>query len=503
MTSGDGRVPALRIRTLNDRPIHSAGDFVLYWMTASRRMHSNFALQRAAELAVELQRPLLILEALRIDYPWASRRLHAFVLQGMRDNREAAARSGHRYLPYVEPAKGHGRGLIQALEGRAAVVVTDDFPCFFLPHMTSAIARRAGVRFESVDSNGLLPMRAADSVMPTAYAFRRFLQRALPGHLLQRPKVDPLADRGIPRTPIDLSGIEQRWASTTQELLDGDNRVLESLSIDHSVREGLMTGGPKAAKSCLQTFLESRLSRYGEHRNDPDDEAASGLSPWLHFGHISTHDIVDAVTRREDWSPDRLGDVRQTRGSKAGWWGLSADAEAFLDELVTWRELGFNMCWQRPDYDRYESLPEWAQTTLQEHAGDPRPWLYPLDQLRAAQTHDPLWNAAQTQLVREGRMHNYLRMLWGKKILEWSPSPQAALQAMIELNNRFAVDGRDPNSYSGIFWVLGRYDRPWGPERPVFGKIRYMTSENTARKLNVKGYLARYVGDDPRLKRLF
>ena len=171
---------------------------------------------------------------------------------------------------------------------------------------------------------------------------------------------------------------------------------------------------------------------------------------------------------------------------------MSGNAESFLDELVTWRELGFNMCSRRRDFDRYESLPEWAQTTLRIHESDPRPVVYSFDQMRHAETHDPLWNAAQYQLTSTGRMHNYLRMLWGKKILEWSETPRDALDTMLELNNRFAVDGRNPNSYSGIFWVLGRYDRAWGPERPIFGKIRYMTSENTARKLQLSEYLKQF-----------
>jgi deoxyribodipyrimidine photo-lyase len=159
---------------------------------------------------------------------------------------------------------------------------------------------------------------------------------------------------------------------------------------------------------------------------------------------------------------------------------------------VTWRELGYNFCSLRPGFDRFESLPDWAKATLARHAQDPRATVYDLPSFAAAQTHDPLWNAAQTQLVREGRIHNYLRMLWGKKILEWTRSPEDALEVMIELNNRYALDGRDPNSYSGIFWVLGRYDRPWGPERPIFGTVRYMSSANTARKMSVKGYLRRF-----------
>jgi deoxyribodipyrimidine photo-lyase len=171
---------------------------------------------------------------------------------------------------------------------------------------------------------------------------------------------------------------------------------------------------------------------------------------------------------------------------------MPPDAEAFLDQLITWRELGLNMCSQRQDYDQYASLPGWARQTLEQHASDRRPHRYTLEQLQEGATHDAIWNAAQTQLLREGRIHNYLRMLWGKKILEWTSSPREALEVMLQLNNRWALDGRDPNSYSGIFWVLGRYDRAFGPERPIFGKIRYMSSANTARKLPITDYMNRY-----------
>jgi deoxyribodipyrimidine photo-lyase len=194
--------------------------------------------------------------------------------------------------------------------------------------------------------------------------------------------------------------------------------------------------------------------------------------------------------KHDDWSPAHIAD--KATGSSSGWWGASDEVEAFLDELITWREVGYNMTWQRDDYDQYESLPDWAQKTLADHARDPREHIYSLDQFEAAATHDPLWNAAQMQLVREGRIHNYLRMVWGKKILQWSPRPEEALETMIELNNKYALDGRDPNSYSGIFWCLGRYDRAWGPERPIFGKVRYMSSANTARKVRVKTYIEDY-----------
>jgi len=482
-------VPQLRIQTLNDQPLRSDGRFVLYWMTASRRVEWNFGLQRAVELAVEHKLPLVVLEAVRVGYPWASDRLHRFVLQGMADNRRRLSDSAVRYYCYVEPEAGHGSRLLEALAEQAAAVVTDDYPCFFIPRMQRAVAPRLNVRLEAIDSNGLLPMRAASQVFPTAYAFRRFLQKTLPDHLDELPDRDPLANVTLPKIKIDAEILE-RWPEASDELLTATTERLAALPLDHSVGPGLDDGGTSAAEDALQSFLTSKLARYPHERNQPEADVSSGLSPWLHFGHISTHQVFVELSRQEDWNPGKLSD--STKGSKAGWWGMSEAAEAFLDELVTWREVGFNMCWQNSDYDQYESLPEWAQTTLAEHEGDSRQYIYSPEEFEQAATHDELWNAAQNQLLTEGRMHNYLRMLWGKKILQWSPTPRDALDIMIHLNNKYALDGRDPNSYSGIFWVLGRYDRAWGPERPIFGKIRYMTSENTARKVRVRDYIERY-----------
>ena len=213
-------------------------------------------------------------------------------------------------------------------------------------------------------------------------------------------------------------------------------------------------------------------------------------SPYLHFGHISAHEVFEELRSRDGWSLNDLAE--KPTGSREGWWGMSREVESFIDELITWRELGYNMCSKRDDYDQFESLPDWAQKTMSEHSADDRPEIYNDEELENAKTGDEIWNAAQRQLVREGRMHNYLRMLWGKKIYQWSPTAQDALRIMLHLNNKYAVDGRNPNSYSGIFWVLGRYDRAWGPERKIFGKLRYMTSDSTKRKLKLKEYLQRY-----------
>lgn len=483
-------IPELRLRSVNDEAIRDDREYILYWMIANRRTRWNYSLEHAVSLAAALDKPLLVLEALRCGYEWASDRLHRFILQGMSDNAASLAGLPVRYYAYVEPDHGRGSGLLQRLSRTACAVVTDDFPCFFLPRMIQSAGRQLDVRLEAVDSNGLLPMRAADRVFSRAYDFRRWLQKNLAPHLSEAPKAAPFQGYRLPEGPAIPRDVLERWPEVSPDLLRGDREALRKLPIDHEVGPAAFDGGMTAAQQCLDRFIEDRLARYLDERNDPDAEASSGLSPYLHFGQISAHDIFHAIARHENWSPASLAE--KATGSRTGWWGMSEPAESFLDELITWRELGYNMSSQQDDYREFDSLPDWARQTLDEHSDDRREHVYSLQELEAARTHDPLWNAAQRQLVQEGRLHNYMRMLWGKKVLEWTPSPQEAARILIELNNKYAVDGRDPNSYSGIFWVFGRYDRAWGPERPIYGKIRYMSSENTARKLKLDDYLQRY-----------
>jgi deoxyribodipyrimidine photo-lyase len=490
----DFQVPAVRIRAANDRPQHGDRGYVLYWMIAFRRPGWNFSLQRAVEHCRRLKLPLVVLEALRCDYRWASPRLHQFVVDGMRANARRFTGPGVTYYPYLERSSGEGRGLLRRLSANAAVVVTDDFPCFFLPQAVAAAARQLDVRLEAVDSNGILPLRCTDRVFTVAHSFRRHVQHQVLDYLSEPPVADPLS--GLRRLAAGRSAATELATEITQRWPRFDTRSPElpdwwrRLPLDWSVEPVDERGGCDAAERVLEQFVEWRLEDYDTQRNEPSKAATSGLSPYLHFGHISSHQVVNRLLEQSRWSPQLV--AAKPTGSAAGWWGATSPVEAFLDQVITWRELGYNMCSLRSDYDRYESLPPWALATLAEHARDRRPQSYTLAEFEAAATHDPLWNAAQRQLVREGRIHNYLRMLWGKKILHWSATPQLALEVMIELNNKYALDGRNPNSYSGIFWTLGRYDRPWGPERPIFGKVRYMTSENTARKVDVDEYLRRY-----------
>jgi len=465
--------------------VRPAGAFVVYWMTAFRRTAWNHALDRAVELSLDTGRPLVILEALRADYPWSSARVHRFVMDGMASTQHRLARCPVVYYPYVEPQLGEGRGLLEAMAQHAAAVVADDWPGFFHPAMLAAAAR-VGCRVEAVDSCGLLPVREAGKACTSAYSFRRLLQGLLPEHLGALPSPDPL-DRLLTDRAEIPSAILERWRPPEPEFL---RRGLPAIRFACDVTPAETRGGAEEAGRRLERFLASRLARYVEERSAPDADVSSGLSPYLHFGHISPFEVLVRLAEVEEWTPDRV--APRAHGRRNGWWGMRAPAEAFLDELVTWRELGLNAAVFLPGYQSYDSLPAWARRTLAEHAADPRPHLYHFDTLDSAQTHDRIWNAAQRQLREQGTIQNYLRMLWGKKILEWSSGPEEAAGTMVELNNRYALDGRDPNSYSGIFWCLGRYDRPWGPERPIFGKVRYMSSANTARKFHLAGYLERF-----------
>jgi deoxyribodipyrimidine photo-lyase len=459
-------------------------------MTASRRLGWNFALERAADMARELGKPLVILEILRVDYPFASPRLHRFMLEGMGERGRALEGGAVRHYPFVEREPGEGNGLLEALARDAALVVSDDFPAFIHPGMAREAGGRIAVRLDLVDSNGILPLRTPDRAFTAAFHFRRYLQRHLPEHLAETPHPSPLA-RALPDGGGALPGwIVERWPPAPLLRPEGPDLILAGLPLDVSV-PGVpsLPGGSAPARRALDRFLAAALSRYAEDRNHPDLEATSGLSPYLHFGNISAQEVFAAVAAVEGWTPLRLAE--RADGARSGWWGMGEGAEAFLDQLVTWRELGFNMAAREAGYRRYESLPDWARATLEEHEADPRPNLYSMGELREARTGDELWNAAQRQLLQEGVIHNYLRMLWGKKILEWTPTAREALETMVELNDRLALDGRDPNSYSGIFWCLGRYDRGW-PERAVYGKVRSMSSSATRRKVQLEEYMRKF-----------
>jgi deoxyribodipyrimidine photo-lyase len=333
-----------------------------------------------------------------------------------------------------------------------------------------------------------MPLRIPDKIFTVAHSYRRFMQKQVDTLLAQRPLTSVLRQYRLPAPVPVPKDVVRRWPAA-ELVLNPQPFDWSDFDIDHSVAPTDMVGGRQEALRRWKDFLARRSANYDEERNHPDSDGSSQLSPYLHFGHISAHEMFFDVLEHEKFRADQIS---KPNGKVNGFWNVSASIEAFLDQLLTWREIGFNQCFLDRHYDSYRSLPAWVRASLQKHAADKREYVYSLEQFEKGETHDPLWNAAQRQLVQEGRIHNYLRMLWGKKILHWSRSPQDALEIMIELNNKYALDGRDPNSYSGIFWVLGRYDRPWGPERPIFGTIRYMSSDSTLKKIHLKKYLKKF-----------
>jgi deoxyribodipyrimidine photo-lyase len=306
----------------------------------------------------------------------------------------------------------------------------------------------------------------------------------------QSPKKEPVKDLENKKVITLRKNSSVKGMTVNEYLQKRETTFLNRLPINHSIAKVTFKGTRKAALQRLDEFAGNGLWKYTENRNDPDENATSGLSIWLHYGKISTFEIVEKLFQQQprEWHFDK---ITYKKGSASGFFNGNRNIENFLDQLITWREVGFHYAYHEPDYDKYETLPDWAFQTLEKHKKDPRKYIYELDELAHSRTHDELWNAAQTELREEGVMNNYMRMLWGKKVIEWTPNPEIALAYLIDLNNRYAVDGRDPNSYSGIFWCFGRFDRAW-QERPIYGKVRYMTSESARKKLKLEEYLKKY-----------
>lgn len=472
-----------RLRRLNSHQTNAAAGYVLYWTQLYRRLSHNHALDYALRCAGELGKPLVVYEGLRLDYPWANARLHRFVLEGMRDNARAAKRLGVSYWPFVETPARPARGLLARVAERAALVVTDDFPCFVVPEQSEALARRVDVPVFAVDSNGVVPTSLLQPAVYAAAHLRPRIHKAFAEAWAHRAAAEP----ALPKTA--RGRVDPPFEPWQADDLDA---FVASLPVDASVAPVAGTpGGAVAARARLAEFVAERLPGYAESRSKPASPAAghaSGLSPYLHFGHLSIEEVATAVLG-DGWTPDELR--VHNRGKREGYFSDDPDVNGFLDEALTWRDVGFQWHWtRRKDAERLETaLPPWAMATLRAHAGDARAFVYSLEEWEAAATHDPLWNAAQRELVATGTIHNYLRMLWGKKVIEWSRSPEDAYRTLVHLNNKYALDGRDPNSYTGILWCFGLFDRPWAPERKVLGTLRYMSSDNTAKKFRVQPYL--------------
>ena len=437
-----------RVRALNTAPVRPQAEYVLYWAQMNRRVSHNQALVYAMEQANELGLPLLVYEGLTCSYPYANDRLHTFVLEGVEDTAEALGSMGAGYCFYLRRRRSDANDVLYRLAARAALVVTDDYPTFIAATHNASVPDRIEVAYRVVDASCVVPMSRFDRREYAAYTIRPKIHRVLAEYM----------------HPVDCPKLLRTWSSPVPEWhveVSAGNvaELVASCDIDHSVPPSTtFRGGYRNARRRLDAFVMRKLRRYAAEKNEPSVHATSNLSPYLHFGHISALQVA-----------------------------LAAREPTFLEELIVRRELAFNFCRFAP-FDSLESLPEWARRTLAEHEHDTRDPLFTTEQMEHAQTYDPLWNATQRELLLRGKIHGYYRMYWGKKIVEWSESAAAALETMIYLHDRYALDGRDPNTYANVLWCLGLHDRPWF-ERPIFGKVRYMSLEGMRRKTNVEAYI--------------
>ena len=447
-----------RVRSLNSSPVRLAGRYVLYWAQMNRRVAHNHALAFAAETANELGRPLLYYEDLTYRYPYANDRLHTFVLEGVPENARRVREFGAGYLFYLRRNAADPDEVLYRLAADAAAVVTDDYPTFVTARHNSRVPPKLSVACFAVDSSCIVPMSAIGSRQWAAYTIRPKIRKLLPRYLQPLEPVRPRrAFRG------SLHGFHTEVTPAKIPAL------VAACAIDHTVPPSLsFRGGAVEAETHLDRFLVENLRRYARYRNEPSEHATSRLSPYLHFGHISALEVA----------------LRTAAYAKQH----KLIADEFLEELIVRRELAFNFARYTARHDTLEELPEWARRTLGEHASDQRPKVYTHEEFARARTADPLWNATQKELLAHGAIHSYYRMYWGKKIIEWSPTHQDAHATMIELHDRQALDGRDPCTYTNILWCFGLHDRPWG-ERPIFGKVRYMSFDGMRRKTDVDAYI--------------
>lgn len=440
-----------RVQALNANPV-LAGKYVLYWMQQSQRLHWNMALEHAIVLANGLHLPVLVCFGITPSFPEANLRHYHFMFEGLEEIASAAPKRGLGFVAAV----GSPDEVCVHYARHAAMVVVDAGYLRIQRQWRSSAAKRVACRMVEVESDVVVPVRVvSDKEEYAAATLRPKIHRLLAQYL------QPLVEQTV-RVPYGSScGI----ASTTAEDL---RRIFVSLPVDRSVPpvEGI-TGGTSAALQKLETFCTKLLPQYAERRNDPTQNATSGLSPYLHFGHIAPLYVAWRVTQEPH----------------------AASRDAFLEELIVRRELAMNFVYYNDRYDQYDGIPKWARETLDKHRNDRRPFIYSCEELEEGKTHDPIWNACQQELRYFGTIPNYLRMYWGKKIIEWTPSPEAAFRIALYLNNKYQLDGRDPNSFAGVAWCFGKHDRPWA-ERPIFGTVRYMNDGGLRRKFPIAKYVA-------------
>ncbi|HID28732.1 MAG TPA: deoxyribodipyrimidine photo-lyase [Desulfobacterales bacterium] len=449
-------IQAERIQALNERPVQR-GKYVLYWMQASQRATWNHALEFAIQQANERHERLLVLFGITNRFPEANARHYTFMLEGLREVRDALMNRGIQFVVKLKSPKLCALKLAK----EASLVVTDRGYLRIQRQWRRHVSEKVSCRVLQVESDVVVPVEvASDKEAYSAGILRPKIKRHLSRYLVPLKEI-----------PIRKDSVGLKFQSVN---LDDVKGVITRLNIDGKVTPvDSFRGGTPTAEQHLEAFIAKKLNDYAERRSDPSLNLGSHMSPYLHFGQISPLYIALKV--------------RQARGKSKN------AKDAYLEELVVRRELSMNFVHYNTHYDSFEALPEWANNTLTAHKKDPREYVYSLDEWETARTHDPYWNAAQQEMVATGKMHNYMRMYWGKKILEWSETPEGAYRIALHLNNKYELDGRDPNGFAGVAWCFGKHDRAW-KERPVFGKVRYMNAAGLQRKFDIEAYVNRVKG---------
>ncbi len=445
-----------RVTVRRAGPLNRHGSCVVYWMQRAQRAVDNPALDLAIALGNELGLPVVAFLSIIAYYPGANLRHYVFLNQGLPDIEEDLA---ERHVTFIVRRTPDHRVEQLLQEANAALLVGDENHCREPQRWRQALTRRLSLPFVTVDADVVVPTKLFPQHFYALRHMRPHLLAELP-HYLAPSRNEKAAYHWAPRSTL------ARW-DVRKDVTQGWR------NLDRSVRPvETFTGGTHAALRRLREFTSHTLRDYPTKRNHPELDGTSRLSPYLHFGHISPATVVLAAQRA----------VKEDKATQAAY-------DAFINQVIGWRELAVNFVKHVRQYDSFNCAPDWAQKTLRQHVRDRRPYLYSLEDLERADTHDELWNAAQRQMVRYGWMHNYLRMYWAKKILEWTPAPEVAYQYAVLLNDRYELDGRDPNGYAGIAWAIaGVHDRPW-PERPVFGVVRSMSYGSTGRKFGFQRYI--------------
>jgi deoxyribodipyrimidine photo-lyase len=437
----EGRVKKIKEINMN-------GKYIVYWMNHSQRAYFNHSLEFAIELSNKYKKPLLVYFPVTDKYRFSNIRYYKFMLEGVLEAKRDIEKRGIKFS--IEKVNNIKEAILNLVDNALTLIIDKSYLKFYR-NLNNKIIQESRISIFEVESDVIIPVEIVSNKQePYAYLIRQKIYSMIDKFLI------PLKHR-----KIEINSLDYDFGVSDTE------NILNSLNIDRSVSTVRYIGGYSQARKYLEEFISKKLYKYKQFRSYPELDYQSNLSPYLHFGHISPIEIAIEILSK---------------------YGRDENVESFFNEMIIWRELARNFSYYNPNYNQYEGIPNWAKQTLEQHLSDKRDYIYSLEELENAKTHDEYWNAAQNELLKTGKMHNYMRMYWCKKIIEWTEHPKQAFNIACYLNDKYELDGRDPNSYAGISWCFGTHDRPW-QERKIFGKVRYMSKSGLENKFDMKKYL--------------